>query len=108
MKFSISALILLTASAASAAEPEDLLGKWETLQPALGLPARTIWEFRKDGELQLAVNNKSIALKYEVKESALIIFIKGMKDTTEIVSVSKSELILKDGDGATIRMKKAP
>ncbi len=106
------ALLLLVVSVlfstvARADDLDDLLGKWELSEAALGMPAGAVWDFRKGGELQVAVKDKSLALKYELTNKYLLLEIKGIKDSTQIVTLNKTDLVLKDNDGATFKLKRA-
>ena len=98
----------LLAVPARADDPDELLGKWELSEAALGMPAGAIWDFRKGGDLLVAVKDKSLAFKYERKGTALILEIKGQKDITEIMSLTKTTLFLKDNDGVAFKFKKGP
>lgn len=109
MRLALSSLVvaLTLSSGARADDLDDLLGKWELSEAALGMPAGAVWDFRKDGDLQVAVKDKSLALKYELKNKYLLLEIKGIKDATQIVTLNKTDLVLKDNDGATFKLKRA-
>jgi hypothetical protein len=100
-------IVLVSTARARAAELDDLLGKWELSEAALGMPAGAVWDFRKGGELQVAVKDKSLGLKYELKGKYLVLEVKGQKDVTQIISLSRTDLVLKDNDGGTLKLKKA-
>jgi len=106
--FPLSLVVVLFGPAfALAQESDELLGKWELSEAALGMPAGAIWDFQKRGDLRLSVKDKSLDVKYEMKDKYLLLEIKGVKDATLVVSLTKTDLVLKDNDGVMVKFKRA-
>ena len=105
-----STVLLFVAMPARADDKEDLIAKWELTEAAAGMPAGTIWEFKKGGILGVIAqaNGKEIKLefKYELKEKILHLDVNGKKDTTGLQKLTKEELVLKDNDGTMAKFKK--
>jgi uncharacterized protein (TIGR03066 family) len=106
----LPAAFLLLASSALAADPDpnDLLGKWELTAAAAGMPAGTAFDFQKGGKLQVVVEKKTIDFVYELKGKVLRFESADKKsDTTEVVTLNKTELVCKDANGTVARFKRA-
>ena len=111
----LAVAFLFVASFASAADPklDDLLGKWELTDASAGIPKGSTFDFHKDGKLTIvatvAGEKKTFDFKYKLKEKEkLLEFTVGDKtDTTEITSLTKTELVCKDKDGTIAKFKKA-
>lgn len=108
-------IFLLLASPAPAADPDpnDLLGKWELDEEAAKLPKGTVFDFQKGGKLQVTVEPKKGELKtidftYELKGKVLKFESADKKsDTTEVVTLTKTELVCKDANGTVAKFKRA-
>jgi uncharacterized protein (TIGR03066 family) len=109
----LSVFCLIFSPAFAAAEDpklEDLLGKWELTEEAAKIPKGSTFDFQKDGKLVLGVETngerKMFEIKYELKEKLLAFTINGKTETTEITTLTKTELICKDRDGTTAKFKR--
>ncbi len=104
--------LLLTATSAADPKLEDLLGKWELTEAAAGIPKGAVFDFQKDGKLVVTASingeKKTFDFKYELKakENTLVFAIENKTDTTQIVTLSKDELVCKDKDGTTAKFKR--
>jgi uncharacterized protein (TIGR03066 family) len=106
--------LLFAPAAARAADPklEELLGKWELTEASAGIPKGAIFDFQKDGKLVVMAKvdgeDKTFDFKYELKEKdKLLKFTVGDKsDTTEVVTLDKTDLVCKDKDGTTAKFKR--
>jgi uncharacterized protein (TIGR03066 family) len=106
------ACLLVVPAAMSAADPkvEDLLGKWELTEASAGIPKGATFDFKKDGKLVVVADvkgeKKSFEFKYELTKSTLKFTVGDRTDTTEIVTLDKTDLVCKDKDGTTAKFKR--
>jgi uncharacterized protein (TIGR03066 family) len=105
--------LLVAAPPAVAADPnpEDLIGKWVLTEAAAGMPAGTEFDFQKGGKLQVIVElkgeKKAIDFNYELKGKVLRFDSPDTKaDTTEVVTLSKTELVCKDANGTVAKFRR--
>jgi uncharacterized protein (TIGR03066 family) len=110
--FAVVVLLLVPVSA-PAADPklDDLLGKWELTEAAAGIPKGSTFDFHKDGKLTVVATvkdeKKTLDFKYKLKDKLLEFTIGDKSDTTEITTLTKTELVCKDKNGTTAKFKRA-
>jgi uncharacterized protein (TIGR03066 family) len=96
-----------------AADPklEDLLGKWELTEEVAGIPKGAIFDFQKDGKLVVMADvggeKKKFDFKYELKEKQITFTIGGESNRSEVVTLDKTDLVLKDNDVISAKFKRA-
>jgi uncharacterized protein (TIGR03066 family) len=99
---------------APAAEPqlEDLLGRWQLTEAAARIPKGAILDFQKDGKLvvtaEVGGETKTFDFKYELVERRIKFAVGDRADTTDVVTLSKTELVCQDNDkaGTVARFKR--
>ncbi len=106
------ACLLSIPVAAPAADPkvEDLVGKWELTAEAAGIPKGAIFDFLRDGKLvvtaEVGGEKKTFEFKYELSEKRIKFIVGERTDTSEIVTLDKTDLVCKDRDGTTAKFKR--
>src|SRR5262249_50644180 len=98
---------LLFSLSGCGADKEKLYGKWELQEPVAGMPAGTIWEFRKDGKMIAYARGRTIEFGFSVSGDVLEIQLGAKKDTTRLVTLTDAELVCRDRDGTTAKFKRA-
>src|SRR5262249_34841996 len=98
--------LLLFAAMGYGVEKEKIHGKWELTEAVAGMPAGTIWDFRKDGRLVVSVGERSHTFTYSVEGSMIKLKIGEKKDETKITTLTDTELVCRDADGTTAKFKK--
>ncbi len=107
------AFLFFVPTFAPAADPklDDLLGKWELTDAAAGIPKGSTFDFQKDGKLVIVApvggEKKTFDFKYKLKDKLLEFTVGDKTDTTEITTLTKTELVCKDKDGTIAKFKKA-
>jgi len=72
------------------------------------MPVGATFEFQKAGKLVVTVETKRIDLSYELKGKVLRFVFSEMKsDTTEVTTLSKTELVCKDANGTVAIFRRA-
>ncbi len=104
-------LAIPAALSAADPEPDDLLGRWELTEEAAKIPKGAIFDFQKEGKLVVTVNvkgqKKSLDLGYELKKNVLTFTLPDKKtSSTEVVTLTKTELVCKDATGTTAKFKR--
>jgi hypothetical protein len=76
---------------------EDLLGSWELIGEAAGIPERFTIRFPQNGQLLILANSKQetkiFELGYQLNEKILEWKINDTIDTTELTQLTTDELI---------------
>jgi uncharacterized protein (TIGR03066 family) len=107
-----AAFVFLSPAFSPAVDPklEDLLGKWELIDAAAGIPKGAVFDFQKDGKLVIVAtiggSKKTFDFKYKLKGSSLEFTVGDKADTTEIVVFDKKEMVCKDKDGTMAKFKR--